>query len=461
MAPEIPDPFHTDWPQPEPLTAWTLRVHNLGRLQTAELQIRPLMLLVGENNTGKTYLATILYSIFQEIDRLFPDAPPTSPAYEACKAWITTLFTPPVQARDLKPEDCAPFLLWLNEVIAERSVELLALAFNHEVTQNTRVEITNLELLRTPQLRVTGSGTSEEDYRYYVEMDGAYRELLSDRDPDDNTLYQLVRFVAKRLIRLDQSSTVYLPASRTGLVQLFQEIQLRSNDRRRLRPRQTEPTARLTPPVLDLIDDLTRHDPGNASRFADEARDLERSCLHGEVVQEPLPGRGYRYRPTEAVSLPMALSSAVVTELVPIILTLRHKLHLGLLILDEPEAHLHPKLQRVLAQIIVRLVRKGLRVCLTTHSENFCQQINNFIKIGSFPEPAKTAQDFGYPSNAYLKSNEVVAYEFKGRGQYAEMHRLPQSDTGISMPLFNDELLKLSEETLKLQDMLPREADAP
>ena len=43
-----------------------------------------------------------------------------------------------------------------------------------------------------------------------------------------------------------------------------------------------------------------------------------------------------------------------------------------MLILDEPEAHLHPQWQNAFAEVIVLLVRElGVRVLLTTHSPNF------------------------------------------------------------------------------------------
>jgi predicted ATPase len=70
---------------------------------------------------------------------------------------------------------------------------------------------------------------------------------------------------------------------------------------------------------------------------------------------------------------------------------LRHLERFPVLVLEEPEAHLHPELQRVVAQVVVRLIRKGVCVWITTHSEIFCQQINNFIKLGSLPEEKEHA----------------------------------------------------------------------
>ena len=52
-----------------------------------------------------------------------------------------------------------------------------------------------------------------------------------------------------------------------------------------------------------------------------------------------------------------------------------------MLILDEPEAHLHPKWQNKFAELIVLLVKElGVNVLLTTHSSNFVLAIDAFMR---------------------------------------------------------------------------------
>jgi AAA15 family ATPase/GTPase len=146
----------------------------------------------------------------------------------------------------------------------------------------------------------------------------------------------------------------------------------------------------------------------------------------------------------------MSLSSSLVTEVTPIILALRHVRHIPVLILEEPEAHLHPKLQRKLAQVVVRLIRKGLYVWITTHSENFCQQINNFMKLGAL-DPSRRAeaqQKLGYGEQDYLEFDDVGGYEFKldETGERSIVTPLKKKERGLVMPTFNKELLALGKE---------------
>lgn len=52
-----------------------------------------------------------------------------------------------------------------------------------------------------------------------------------------------------------------------------------------------------------------------------------------------------------------------------------------MLILDEPEAHLHPMWQNAFAEIIVLMVKKlGVTILLTTHSPNFMLALDAYMR---------------------------------------------------------------------------------
>ncbi|MXV74988.1 ATP-binding protein, partial [Candidatus Poribacteria bacterium] len=40
-----------------------INVKNFGPIEEAEIDLRPLTVFVGESNTGKTYLATLIYTL--------------------------------------------------------------------------------------------------------------------------------------------------------------------------------------------------------------------------------------------------------------------------------------------------------------------------------------------------------------------------------------------------------------
>ncbi|MDE0055637.1 MAG: AAA family ATPase [Gammaproteobacteria bacterium] len=73
----------------------------------------------------------------------------------------------------------------------------------------------------------------------------------------------------------------------------------------------------------------------------------------------------------------------MVTELAPMILLLRDGMGVGdTLIIEEPEAHLHPAAQTKMAYTLARLVNAGVRVVATTHSDWLLKAFANLMAQG-------------------------------------------------------------------------------
>ena len=83
-------------------------------------------------------------------------------------------------------------------------------------------------------------------------------------------------------------------------------------------------------------------------------------------------------------------SSSMVSELAPVILYLRHVVQPGdTLIIEEPEAHLHPTAQVEFTRLLAGAVKAGIRIIITTHSEWVLWELaNSCAHVGT---PARTA----------------------------------------------------------------------
>lgn len=95
--------------------------------------------------------------------------------------------------------------------------------------------------------------------------------------------------------------------------------------------------------------------------------------------------------------LELVHASSMVAELVPLALFLRYNLRKGdVLILEEPEAHLHPELQVEIVRHAADWARKGIRVILTTHSEWVLDELSNLVaEAGVGAGNGLTPDDFG------------------------------------------------------------------
>ena len=80
-------------------------------------------------------------------------------------------------------------------------------------------------------------------------------------------------------------------------------------------------------------------------------------------------------------------TSSMVSELAPVVLYLRHIVQPGdVLIIEEPESHLHPKMQVEFIRQLAAVVGSGIRVMLTTHSEWVLDELANLVRLSELPK---------------------------------------------------------------------------
>ena len=119
-------------------------------------------------------------------------------------------------------------------------------------------------------------------------------------------------------------------------------------------------------------------------------------------------------------AIPVSAAASSVKELMPFLLMLqngKNRLYNSLLF-EEPEAHVHPKKQFLVMDILARCCNKGMLIQMTTHSDYMLGRMNQLLLLGkikhvsesSFEQFCETHQ---YNKNLYLTENQVGAYFFK------------------------------------------------
>lgn len=201
----------------------------------------------------------------------------------------------------------------------------------------------------------------------------------------------------------------YLPTARSGIIQIVTALQATREGLDYLE------VSTFSGMIADFLEQIVnykeRKRPSSSIRRV--AEQLETELLEGRIeVKRPAPEASpeFLYRPEQSeYTLRMSHSSAMVSELAPLVLFLRGIIKRGdLLIIEEPESHLHPGAQTKIAQTIARLVRAGVRVLITTHSNFLLQQIGNLIREGELRKHGESTSE----SADYLKAEEVGAWQF-------------------------------------------------
>ena len=242
----------------------------------------------------------------------------------------------------------------------------------------------------------------------------------------------------------------YLPASRSGIIQSHRII-ASSLMERTIRSGGPEiPT--LSSVVVDFMKQLPLYEESESNDTILAIADaIESEVLAGKVIARPLLS-GYPeffYQPHGAkAEIRLNQTSSMVSELAPLVLFLRSLVHPGdTLIIEEPEAHLHPGAQADMAVILARLVRAGVRVIITTHSDWLLEEIGNLALEGLLEEKADE------PSS-WLLPDEVGVWHFQKDEPVKEI--VFDTREGISPKDFEDVAEGLYNRSVNLQQKLEK-----
>ena len=67
---------------------WSLYVENFAKIKSAQIEISPLMCFVGDNNSGKSYLMSLLWGILNLGKEIFPKTSSEAKSYKKCEQWL-------------------------------------------------------------------------------------------------------------------------------------------------------------------------------------------------------------------------------------------------------------------------------------------------------------------------------------------------------------------------------------
>jgi len=161
---------------------------------------------------------------------------------------------------------------------------------------------------------------------------------------------------------------------------------------------------------------LMRLRPTAAGPLSTVADEIERH-LHGgnlAAIEGHAPVPDIRFRDGK-VDVGIDQASSSVVELAALTLWLRHFLAPGdLVVIEEPEAHLHPAKQLILAECLARLVRCGLRVVITTHSDLLLRKLGSVVMATELADRDRPGSE---PGIWQIRRDELAVYRFGAHPQ--------------------------------------------
>ena len=253
-------------------------------------------------------------------------------------------------------------------------------------------------------------------------------------------LEALTGHVSPQIIDTLNLPAYYLPADRTGVMHAHSVVVsalIESAAMTGLRPAARTPM--LSGVLADFLEQLIEidHSPYRQRKPRhDHATRIEKAILGGSIGVDRSEAIGYphfTYKPEGwKDSLSLMNASSMVSELAPVVLYLRHRVGPGdVLIVEEPESHLHPAMQVEFTRQLAVLVKKGIRVIVTTHSEWVLEELANIVRRFRLSTPdQKTTTG----AKIALNPDHVGAWLFKQKkrpkGSVVEEVRL-DDETGL------------------------------
>lgn len=371
-----------------------LRLQNIGKISDADIKIDGITVIGGENDTGKSTVGKTLYSIFNGYHKVgHKIESERRDNVMSCIIRIQQRFYNDGLVPQSAIFDIVEFIL-NNHIVDTCSIDSLAGKIGDLFCEyGANLTINNLndddrntyykhvrrikDIMDAPKDRIL---TNSLRNRFLAEFGFNPRNYYSeDRGIAELTIRsQLIRICFTEDVISDESDELNLQAEAVyiddpSVVESRPSHPFVSgvsgmSHKERLR-RMVFSTYRQEDNIADVLaaDGINR-----VMQKVDEA-------CGGNIATS---GSGIRYKkPDDNVWLPMSsLSEGLKTFVVIKNLILNRSIEPnGVLILDEPEIHLHPKWQLVLAELIVLLQQEfDLHILLTTHSPYFLEAIETY-----------------------------------------------------------------------------------
>lgn len=498
-------------------------VENVGKIDRATFDLKPLTIFIGQNNSGKTYAASALWAAINSIKKraTLADIVKTELIDLIHQLTAQALEEKSAQQKDV-PESL------LNKIKAEvpyylkqNSKTILKKCFKFDGFNEESKLLFNSgpDLILTIDVQVRPILVSEEtidkegrkftacftfkwrdrkerEYddllEYKIRAEPLSEELLTESESE---LYiALLKRTEKEIIghtyfgeMWDKfENLLYIPAARTGILLtsdfFVQGTIARWREATEVLEKENDPflltessedrsffverfKGNLTEPLIAFTEEINRRSYGGKKKAQKNATSLSdniKRLLSGDIrSNSPNVDRPtFEYQPDGSDhTIPLSASSSLVTEVAALSI-LNPVLTNSFIIFEEPEAHLHLAAQREMAKIIIQLINSGCYLLITTHSDTFLQQLNNLLLLSEHPQKDRLLEKFNLTAHDIVTPDQVSAYDFDCDNDHKTTVRsIEFGEYGFIAESLNKVLISLAEQSHEIITTLEKEGE--
>lgn len=452
-----------------------IKFSNLGAIKETELDLRPLTVIIGPNNSNKTYIAYSVYGLWKTLLSTLSSERDYEPTFGF---WDAEEIQPFITVDDTTVRcqwDNVQKHLWRKIVVEATNIFRQELANYYQDSSGKIFSLTQFSIFDTMPDVLTAVQKLPPSYSEYLgcRVSVENNEIVARLHPSQptetgrrsiplrlngHTMIRIMDVLFERLF----SRPIILPAERNAFILTYKLLQhkrfLLFRDQqigrfsskeamRQLDVRREQGDIRFPEPVEDFLDSLTEIELSGTinneeGRAFQEIASLIEKEIQGnhrtQFRQTRLGGKELVVKVSKDLTIDLYNASSSIKQLAPLLLYLRYRARENdLLIIDEPEMNLHPESQVKLLEILAMLVNAGVKVLLTTHSPYFLAHLNNLAQDEEKPESVRKRQATSLylkDPRAFLSMEQVSAYEMKDN----ELVSLKDPDYGIRWDTLSD-----------------------
>ena len=468
-----------------------IKFSNLGSIQETELDLRPLTVIIGPNNSNKTYIAYSTYGLWQRarsslsLRRDNKSEPELKP--EEHDKWslkidhnLLDFFIRDIEKTAKRFGEDKYF--GVQQFFQDSSRKLFSTTSFEMIISQQEVEDAINQLIHKDAIPLTDEIslklTRKEDVLFF-EIQPKNEELSKNQ-----TLHFTNRFITNRFIssvaEVLFSNIFPFPAERNAFINIYKILETKRY--RILKQKQRESfinstseekfglpqpliaiDIRYPQPVEDFLDFLseielqetTKINSSNKNEFqklADEIENQLQNKNKTNLKSTKLGGKEIKVSVKRGLEIDLYNASSSIKQLAPLLLYLRYRASKGdFLVIDEPEMNLHPESQAKLLEALSILVNLGVRILLTTHSPYVMAHLNNLVN-GNHENHEILKRQCSYlylqDERAFLHKDKVSAYEMKDN----KLVSLNDPDYGIRWDTLSDVAVDIQQKFFEIYE---------
>ena len=408
-----------------------IKFKNLGPIESGEIDFNDLKginLIIGKNNTGKTYLSNLLYTYFKVRERQnikmyevvgirFKDRLSDSD-YEIIKDYFEKKYE-----KEIK--DTLPKVFHTSkDTFKDFEIEM---DLSDEILEFKKLDDDTIIYFREMR-KIIKLKKSEDEIEY----------LMEDYDENKGKRYitynpKIEEEEAKQIIfgyflHIKFFQKIYkihsFPAERSGAVLFYKQLlEERSDVLRELELGNSEnigKISRYSEPVNDYVKFLNSiSDRSKGLTELDIYRKLDtelKEILGGEVIID-LEGN-IMFRMSEKKIIDIGMVSSTVKTLTGFYLYLKYfAMERDIIFIDEIELNLHPENQRKIMKLINYLSKQGLKFIISTHSPIITEEIDNMLLFEKVKDRInkEEMEEYGLNEEYGLKSSDISVFHLHNK----------------------------------------------